>query len=65
MGQMSAPKQFTTGEPVITTSDSKQVAYNGMFDAAQFAVQRNLYLQAGLDPQKSDTLELRPVFDYP
>ena len=54
---MSAPQQFMTGEPVITTSDSKQLAYNGMFDAAQFAVQRSLYSQAGLDPQKSYTLE--------
>ena len=28
-----------------------------MFDAAQFALQSSLYLQAGLDPQKSYTLE--------
>ena len=56
-GQMSASQQFTTGEPVITTSDSKQLAYNGMFDAPQFAVQSSLYSQAGLDPQKSHTLE--------
>ena len=54
---MSAPQHFTPGEPVITTSDSKQLAYNGMFDAAQFAVQNSLYVQAGLDPQKSYTLD--------
>ena len=56
-GQMSAPQQLTTGEPVITTSDSKQLAYNGMFDAAQFAVQSSLFLLASLDPEKFYTLE--------
>ena len=56
-GQMSAPQQFTTKEPVTNTSDSKQLAYNGMFDAAHLLVQSSLYLQAGLDPQKSYTLE--------
>ena len=53
---MIASPQYTTGEPVLMDTDSKQLAYNGLFDGAHFAVQDSHYLHASLDPQKTYTL---------
>ena len=54
---MSASPASTIREPVLLASDSKQVAYNRLFDSANFAVKESLYIHAGPDPPKSCTLK--------
>ena len=53
---MSASAQCTPGDPVLLPAESKQLAYNSLIDQSQFLVQDKLYLNAGIDPQKSYTL---------
>ena len=51
--RISPPQAVTPGDPVLTVTDSLQLAHNVMFESAQFAVQEEQYTHAGLDPQKS------------
>ena len=53
--RISPPHAVTPGDPVLTVTDSLQLAHNGMFEfeSAQFAVQEEQYVHAGLGPQKS------------
>ena len=53
---MSALAQCTPGDPVLLPAESKHLAYNSLIYQSQFLVQDKLYLNAGIDPQKSYTL---------
>ena len=53
---MSALAQCTPGDLVLLRAETKHLAYNLLIDQSQFLVQDKLYLNAGINLQKSYTL---------